>query len=284
MIYIGTCGFAYRDWIGSFYPPKTKPDEMLGYYARRFTAVEIDATYYGVLDRRSVQRMDARTPDGFRFSFKAPKSLTHAPGAAEAPSDELTRFIESLAPVAASGKLASVLLQFPPAFLPTPRNHDYLKRVAAWLRGVPLVAEFREAAWQTGETLALLRALHVGWCNLDMPSLESLLAPSTDATSPVGYVRFHGRNAERWLTGDRITRYAYAYSREELEPWRERLLAIAAHTQATYAFFNNHARGGAARDAATLESLLEARCPGEDNVLARAPGGNPEQRALPGFS
>ncbi len=284
MIYIGTCGFAYRDWIGSFYPPKTKPGEMLGYYARRFAAVEIDATYYGVLDPRSVQRMDARTPDGFRFSFKAPKSLTHAPAASEAPSDELARFIESLAPVAASGKLASVLLQFPPAFLPTPQNHDYLKRVVTWLQGMPLVAEFREAAWQTGETLDLLRALQVGWCNLDMPALEALLAPSADVTSPVGYVRFHGRNAERWLTGDRITRYAYAYHREELEPWGDRLLSIAARAQATYAFFNNHARGSAARDASLLESVLEARCGGRSDVLARAPGGNPEQRALPGFS
>ncbi len=284
MIYIGTCGFAYRDWIGSFYPPKTKPDEMLGYYARRFAAVEIDATYYGVLDRRTVQRMAARTPDGFRFSFKAPKSLTHALDADEVPSEELARFIESLAPVAASGKLASVLLQFPPAFLPVPRNHDYLKRVTAWLRDVPLVVEFREASWQTRETLELLRALHAGWCNLDMPSLETLPVPSTDATSQVGYVRFHGRNAERWRTGDRVTRYAYDYSREELEPWGDRLLAIAERTQATYAFFNNHARGSAARDATTLENLLEARCPGENNVVARAPGGNPEQRALPGFS
>ncbi|MHB8145998.1 MAG: DUF72 domain-containing protein [Vulcanimicrobiaceae bacterium] len=285
MIYIGTCGFAYRDWIGAFYPPKIKPVEMLGFYARRFSAVEIDATYYGVLDRRIVQRMHANTPDTFRFSFKAPATITQVRGGdEEGVHDDAARFLESIEPVATAGKLACVLLQFAPGFRPTARGCRYLEQVAAVMKGTPLVVEFREAAWQNGRTLALLRDLRMGYCNVDMPALDGLLEPSADATSPIGYVRFHGRNAGQWWSGDRVTRYAYTYERDELEPWGTRIIEIAAQTQATYAFFNNHASGSAARDAAILGDVLDERCEGMAGVLARAPGGNPEHPALPGFS
>ena len=62
MIYLGTCGFSYKEWVGPFYPPKTKAAEMLAFYAQRFSAVEIDSTYYGVPAPRVVESFAARTP------------------------------------------------------------------------------------------------------------------------------------------------------------------------------------------------------------------------------
>ena len=74
VIYVGTCGFSYKEWIGPFYPAKIKPAEMLPYYAREFRAVEIDSSYYGVPSPRTTESMAGRTPADFRFSFKMPQT------------------------------------------------------------------------------------------------------------------------------------------------------------------------------------------------------------------
>ncbi len=284
MIYVGTCGFAYKDWIGPFYPPRARSDEMLPYYARRFPAVEIDSSYYGVPQQRTVAGMDRRTPPEFRFSFKAPQTVTHTPDTGARVHPDAGLLCEALEPLRASGKLACVLAQFPNGFKPDERNRDYLARVAGAFEGIPVVAEFRHSAWQTPETLRLLRELNVGLCNVDMPSFEELPHCASDASGAVGYVRLHGRNAKEWWTGTNVTRYQYVYDVQELEPWTERIAEIEAQVENTYVFFNNHARGHAAQNAEMLEELLNDRY-GEaaEACIARGEGGYPEQAVLPGF-
>src|SRR5437764_14963657 len=92
-----------------------------------------------------------------------------------------------------------------------------------------------------------------------MPALESLLHAWSDVTSRIGYVRFHGRNAKNWWTGTNVTRYEYSYALEELLPWSDRIAEIDAQTQTAFAFFNNHARGNAARNAETFLTMLADR-------------------------
>jgi uncharacterized protein YecE (DUF72 family) len=258
---------------------------MLPFYANRFRAVEIDSSYYGVPATRTVASMQSRTPPEFRFSFKAPQTVTHAPeSAAGRVHDDARLLRETLEPLNASGKLACVLAQFPNGFRPSDKTREYLRAVAATLAGLPLVAEFRHREWQAPETLSLLRELGIGWCNVDMPRYDTLLTPSSDATSPIGYVRFHGRNAGQWWTGDNVTRYDYLYTPAELEPWTDRIAELEAQVEETYVFFNNHARGNAARNADDLEALLSGRYgPEADRVLARGRGGLPSQSSLPGL-
>ena len=228
MIYVGTCGFSYKDWIGRFYPAKIKPAEMLPYYARLFRAVEIDSSYYGVPSPRTVESMAARTPANFRFSFKMPQTVTHAPDPAARLHDDASAFRASLEPMRSAGKLACALAQFPNAFKPGAASGDHVKRIAEAFEAIPLVFEFRNRLWQQPATTAMLRELGVGYCNADMPALEGLLEPSADVTSSVGYVRFHGRNARQWWRGSNVTRYEYAYSPEELVPWTGRIAEIDA--------------------------------------------------------
>ncbi len=284
MIYVGTCGFAYKDWIGPFYPPRTRSEEMLPFYSRQFPAVEIDMSYYGVPQPRAVAAMDRRTPAEFRFSFKAPQTVTHAPDSAAPVHPDAALLCEALEPLRASGKLACVLAQFPNGFKPDERNRNYLVRVAGAFEDIPVVVEFRHRAWQTAETLRLLRELNVGFCNVDMPSFEELPHSASDATSAVGYVRLHGRNSKQWWTGTNATRYQYDYSAPELEPWSDRIAEIDAQVEETYVFFNNHAGGKAAQNAQMLEELLNDRY-GEaaEAYVARGEGGNPEQAMFPGF-
>ncbi|MBV8149132.1 MAG: DUF72 domain-containing protein [Candidatus Eremiobacteraeota bacterium] len=279
---MGTCGFAYKDWVGPFYAPKTKPVEMLVHYARAFRAVEIDSSYYAVPGPRSVASMVARTPPGFRFSFKAPQSVTHPPDSASLNVHaDAKRLLESLEPARSAGKLACVLLQFPNAFRPEGNRETYVQRAVESFEGAPVVVEFRNAQWQRPQTLAMLAENGAGYCNVDMPHLEGLLHPSADVTGPVGYVRFHGRNAKTWWRGTNVTRYDYLYSADELEPWADRIAEVEERARETYVFFNNHANGKSARNAEMMQALLEDRYGASaDEAVARAEGGLPEQAAF----
>lgn len=260
MIYVGTCGFSYKDWLGPFYPATMRQDEMLPYYAQCFSAVEIDASYYGVLSPQTVARMNARTPREFRFCFKVPQTVSHPPEAGLARvHDDARAFVESVGPIVDAGKFGCALLQFPNGFHPNDRTERYLRAAVDALAPLTLVAEFRNREWQTPVYFELLRELGVGWCNVDMPSYETLMRPSSDVSSSVGYVRFHGRNASQWWTGDNTTRYEYDYSAEELVPWADRVADIEERAKTTFAFFNNHARGNAARNAEIFIDLLRER-------------------------
>ena len=266
MVSIGTCGFSYRDWIGPVYPPGTKPAEMLSLYARLFPVVEIDASYYGVPTLATVAGWARRTPPGFRFSMKLPATGTHVPeptlGNVHA---DVPLFRTNLAPLLEAGKLACALMAFPTSFRPSESTFAHVRALRAALPDVPLVAEFRHREWQTDDTLSLLRALRVGLVAVDEPNYKSLPRPMTDATSPIAYVRFHGRNYAQWWNGDNVTRYDYLYSAEELGPWADRLVELASQpgVREVFGFFNNHRRGQAARNAQLFEHMLAEHFPPE---------------------
>lgn len=281
MIFVGTCGYAYKEWIGSFYPGKTRQGEMLSYYATCFSAVEVDASFYGVLQPSTIARMNSGTPKAFRFCFKVPQTVTHAPDVTvRRVHGDAHAFVESVMPVLESGKFGCALLQFPNSFKPSPAAVEYLTSAVEALRPLRLVAEFRNREWQTPGVQRLLCELGVGWCNVDMPRYDTLLSPGSDVTSQTGYVRFHGRNAAMWWKGDNKTRYDYAYAPQELEPWTNRVAEIDEQAETTYAFFNNHARGNAARNAETFVELLRDRYgAAADSVLPRL-SKPPAQRSL----
>lgn len=255
---VGTCGFSYKDWIGPFYPERIKPAAMLAYYAEHFSTVEIDSSYYGIPTAKTFASMTARTPAEFRFSVKLPGTLTHLPiDESGTVSDDARTFRENLDPLFVSGKLAAVLMQFPNGFRYAPRAEAYIRALRAALPDLPLVAEFRNREWQRSETLALLAELSIGWCNVDEPQFEGLMHPSSDVVGPLGYVRFHGRNHEKWWRHEKPEeRYDYLYTAEELAPWAERVAEMSSETKATLAFFNNHRFGQAPKNAHMLARIL----------------------------
>jgi uncharacterized protein YecE (DUF72 family) len=287
MIYVGTCGYSYRDWVGPFYPARPHalaPNEFLKYYARNFRAVEIDATYYRVTELQTIRSMDRRTPPGFRFTVKAPATVTHPAEVRSRVHADAHLLAERLSGLRSSGKLACILAQFPNSFGASEVNHEYVRRVVDAFDGIPVVVEFRRRQWQSEKTLSFLREIGAGYCNVDMPSYDTLLGPSADATSQIGYVRMHGRNAQTWWTGTNVTRYDYDYSVDDLVPWADRVAELEAQTSDTFVFFNNHARGQAARNAQVMEALLEERY-GEASpeVMASVSPVAAEQPSLPGM-
>ncbi|MBM4437707.1 MAG: DUF72 domain-containing protein [Actinobacteria bacterium] len=198
---IGTAGWSYADWYGSFYPslPKPRGFDELTFYAAHFDFVEVNTSYYRIPSPRTVEGWAARTPDGFTFAVKAYGALTHDLELASAATFQ--EFLTALAPLRATGKLGCILLQFPPAFQPAPASQRYLRGLAGLLDGLPLAIEFRHRSWvapaRVHDTIALLQTHGLGFVNLDEPALAGNMPPTSIRTSPLGYVRFHGRNA-RW--------------------------------------------------------------------------------------
>ncbi len=236
---------------------------MLEYYADRFTAVEIDSTYYAIPAPALFASMAARTPTPFRFTVKAPGSITHLPEDGVPTQADLDAFHEALQPLARSGKLGAVLAQFPNAFRPSRDAFGRLELLRREWPDVRLVAEFRHRDWQKDAVLRIVGGLGIGWCNVDEPQFASLMRPDAQVTSQVGYVRFHGRNAAKWWKQERTSaeRYDYLYSTEELVHWLPRIAEVAERTDETYVFFNNHRNGQAATNARQLADLLDITPP-----------------------
>jgi len=255
MIRIGTSGYSYDDWVGPFYPTDLKKSDWLEFYARHFDTTELNFSYYRQPEAGMLERIAAKVPPGFVFTIKAFQGLTHE--RAEDNSGEFQTFVEALAPLIDQGKFGCVLAQFPFSFHATPENVDYLKVCRERFGDLAMVIEFRNRGWLTPAMFQFLREQRLGFCCVDEPRFSSLMPPVAEATAPVAYVRFHGRNAQKWWRHEHAyERYDYSYSEEELGEWVPKIETLAAEAQTTFVFANNHFQGQAITTARQLSMLL----------------------------
>ncbi|MCR4398521.1 MAG: DUF72 domain-containing protein [Firmicutes bacterium] len=255
---MGTAGFSYADWRGTFYPEGAREAEFLGYYSRFFNVVELDFTYYRMPTPKTMKGLCDRTPPGFEFCVKANKAMTHEPPAdGEALGETFRAFVDSLEPMVSAGKLGCVLAQFPFSFKPSSESLDYLAGFKEMCRGLPLVVEYRNSSWVTESTFEFLKAAGIGFCCVDEPRLRGLMPRVAVTTSRTAYVRFHGRNAAKWWNHEHASeRYDYLYSKEELEEWVPKIVSIDQASDKTYVLFNNCHGGKAARNSLMMKELL----------------------------
>ena len=255
MLYIGTSGYSYEDWIGTFYPENTDKKEMLKLYAQKFKVSEINSTYYRIPHPASFYYLQQKVPSDFRFTVKANQEMTHS---REENPAIFNDFKESIKPLLEAGKFACVLAQFPYSFYNTPSNRDYLLRFKERMEDIPLVVEFRNSYWINNEIFRILKNNDIGFCCVDQPQLKGLIPPIAEATSNLGYVRFHGRNKLNWWEHEKAyQRYDYLYSEEELKEWIPKIKKISEKTTDQYIFMNNHYKGKAAKNALMLIRLLK---------------------------
>lgn len=254
MLYIGTSGFKFADWKDTFYPAELKEKDWLNYYGERFNTLEVNASYYRLIHPATYYQMARKVPEGFLFTVKTYRSLTHEIGAGT--EADFDTFIESLRPLIEAEKFGCVLAQFPNSFRNTSANREYLARFRERFAEYPLVIEFRHREWLTDETFAFLRDQRVGFCGVDEPQFRSLMPPLAVATSDTGYVRFHGRNYQDWWKGEKDKRYDYLYTEEELREWVPKIRRLDEECEKTFAFMNNCFGGKAARNALDMQRLL----------------------------
>jgi uncharacterized protein YecE (DUF72 family) len=292
-ILVGSCSWTDPTLIacGRFYPPGvTSAEARLRYYAEQFDIVEVDSTYYAPPSARNSELWAARTPAAFVFNVKAFAWLTHhaaapdrlpdwlrnrLPDAARGKRSVYARDIperemelvwqlhrEALEPLAAAGKLGAVLFQFPPWFVRSRENREYLLSLPDRLPGWPLAVEFRGGGWMEGDsarTLGLLEQAGLTYVAVDEPQgFPNSTPPLAAVTAPLAIVRLHGRNAGTWesRTGAASDRFKYLYGDDELEEWVPRVRELGAQTKAVHVLFNNNYEDWGMQNARRMAHLL----------------------------
>lgn len=269
IIRIGPAGWSYKDWEGVVYPQKPgKTFDPLAYLARFFNTIEINSSFYRPPSpstaeswaRRIAQRKD------FTFTAKLHRVFTHERGKATKKDDK--EFRAGMGPLIKAGRLGALLLQFPWSFKNTDEDRLYLTKLLEQFRDYPLVLEVRHASWNNESIYEWLEERGVGICNIDQPVFSRSIRPAAMTTSPVGYVRMHGRNYQNWFRdkAPRDERYNYLYSLDELDPWLTRIKQLAKQTRETYVITNNHFRGQAVVNALEIKAALD-----EERVPAPEP-------------
>ena len=256
-ILIGTSGFSYDDWRGTFYDPKLPKNKMLEAYAEVFTALELNVTYYRTPSARTARSIVERADGRLSFAIKAPGDTTHRGRLDRETIEPFQYFLE---PFVESGTLAAILFQFPSSFQRNNNTEGFIDRAREIYSGAPMVVELRNPTWDSVEVDEALAERGISRAALDQPRVHGVSERERVAvTGPVAYFRFHGRNAEDWYVAeDSHARYRYRYCREELEPWVPRIQRASEKARTTMAFFNNHPDGNAPKDAEALAGMLNA--------------------------
>jgi uncharacterized protein YecE (DUF72 family) len=249
MLYLGTSGYSYKDWQGTYYPNDLKKGGELIYYSQEFNFLELNYTFYRIPTATNLANMEKKVPDDFQFAVKLHQSFTHD-------REYEPHFREALQGF--QSKLIALLAQFPYSFKNTPENQDYLIRLRDHFIGYNVVYEFRHDSWANLESLEFIKKENLNIAAVDEPVLKGLLPPMVLNTGTIGYVRFHGRNSSKWWQGEAAhERYTYEYSPKELAEWLPRLEFLNKSFKKTYVAFNNHYNAGAVRSARMLRELLE---------------------------
>lgn len=251
---VGTSGYSFEDWRGVFYSPTLDKGKMLDYYVRRFPTVEINSTYYRIPHPRVFGNMVQKAPPGFDFMVKVPRSFTHRRTELE---NDVAAYREAIRPMEEAGLLSGVLAQFPYSFKYSPRALDYVAACRDLVAPNQLYAEFRHDSWVNRTMYVRLKAEGIGYVSVDEPQLPGLLKPNCFATTDIGYIRLHGRNAEQWWDGGPL-RYDYKYSEQELSEWKEKVRKLLAKSSRVYIFFNNCHQGQAVDNAFSFMASLES--------------------------
>lgn len=256
-VLIGTSGWQYRDWRGSFYPADLPQSRWLEHYAERFQTQEVNNAFYRLPEASTFAAWAARTPPDFVMVVKASRYLTHIKRLKE-PEEAVARFVERASHLGA--KLGPVLLQLPPRF---PANLGRLDRTLslfppAWR----LAVEFRDQSWFTDDCRRILERRGATFCLADSPRRHTPVWRTTDW----GYVRLHE---------GRATPHP-CYGSQALDTWAECIGETWGRDDDVFVFFNNDGRACAVRDARLFalacrrHGLAPSRTPGPRDVEVAA--------------
>ncbi|HSH44702.1 MAG TPA: DUF72 domain-containing protein [Longimicrobiales bacterium] len=233
-IHAGTSGFAYKEWKGAFYPEDLKNADMLGYYAERFGAVEINNTYYRMPSEKVLGDWAGQVPDGFTFILKANRQITHFKRLKEEAYEPLAYFCSKA--VTLGDRLGPVLFQLPPNMKQdVPRLQAFLSEIPS---GIRPAFEFRHASWLDDATYQALSERDAALVIAQTEDEETPLVP----TASWGYLRLR----------------KVQYDEGEVESWAERTLE--QDWSEAFAFFKHEDEGtGPALAARFLEAVKALR-------------------------
>jgi len=255
-IRVGPAGWSYTDWEGTVYPPHGSRFDHLAYLATFFDTIEINSPFYRIpppTHAKSWVRRVSGNAD-FKFTTKVFRGFTH--DKVKLAPAELKAFREYLDPLMEADRLGAILLQFPWSFKNTPESMERLETLFKEFDDYPAALEVRHSTFQNREFFRFLDERGVAWVNVDQPLFDNSVKPADTVTGPLGYVRLHGRNYEKWFAHEESwERYNYLYSAKELEPWVEKIENMGK-SRDTFVITNNHFRGQAIVNAGEIKDAL----------------------------
>jgi uncharacterized protein YecE (DUF72 family) len=228
--FVGTSGYSYKEWKGTFYPEKLSQKNMLSFYAERFAAVEINSSFRFLPNDNTVKSWMEHTPESFQFVLKAPEAITHRKRLKGA-EDETARLLRTAEKL--NGRRGPLLFQLPPNFKKdVARLDEFLGLLSKNDRPA---FEFRHASWFDEDVFECLRKHSCALCVADAEDL-----PSTKLinTAGWGYLRLRGEQ----------------YTRKELQKWVERIKSQP--WSEAYVFFKHEETGSGPKLAADILSLI----------------------------
>lgn len=240
-IRIGTSGYHYKHWVGTFYPSKTPASKMLDYYARHFDTLELNNSFYRLPTIDAFESWRDATPRNFVFAVKASRFITHNKKLKD-PENALDNILPRAEHL--GKKLGPVLFQLPPKW------RLNLGRLQGLLQILPrerrYTFEFREQSWMTPEVNRLLARYNAAFCIYELAGYHSPF----DITADFAYVRLHGPDARK---------YQGSYSHAQLRAWARRIEEWSARLKAIYIYFDNDQAGYAAQNALALKKMVLGR-------------------------
>ncbi len=234
---IGTSGWSYDHWKGPFYPADVAAHDLLGHYARSFDTAEINNSFYRLPERKTLRSWLDAVPDGFVFSAKASRYITHQKKLKD-PRQSTRKFLRRIAVL--GDALGPILFQLPP------RWSFNEERLAQFLGTLPgrhrYTFELRDPSWINDAALALLADHGAAFCIYELDGFVSPL----EVTADFVYVRLHGPGGP----------YQGSYSTRALRRWAQRISEWRSDGLAVYCYFDNDENGYAPLNAAELASML----------------------------
>jgi uncharacterized protein YecE (DUF72 family) len=236
VVYVGTSGWQYRDWRGSFYPVDVPQREWLEWYCRHFRTVELNKSFYNLPEASVFGRWRERTPEGFVMAVKMSRYLTHIKKLIE-PAEPVHRFLERATLL--GPRLGPVLIQLPPRFDAVPDRLE--ETLSLFPRDIRVAVEFRDPSWFSDEVRTILEKHRAAFVLADSPRRKQPEWRTTDW----GFLRFH-----EGLASPRP-----CYEEAALRAWAEKLAALFKPAEDVCVYFNNDHHGCAVRDAGDFARL-----------------------------
>lgn len=263
LVLIGSSGWNYGDtpdkggWTDVFYPDKDT--KRLRYYSEFFNTAEMDSIFYekfySKMTKGTFIGMARATPEKFQFSVKVPETITHNKrlDINKGAMIDFQEFLDKISPLKTANKLGTILIQLPPSFTVSNFKNieGFLDRLPS-SSGYDYAIEFRHPSWSTEGPWDMLRHYNIATVMTDSPAKENLqfLSDITITTADHSFIRFHGRNTKGHYW------YNYLYSKEELEPWIEKVSQIKRQTKVLRIYFNNHYGGKAIVNALEFKEMI----------------------------
>ncbi|MGN7477550.1 DUF72 domain-containing protein [Solibacillus silvestris] len=266
MISIGLTGWGDHPDV---YSEATAAKDKLFDYSGHFPVVELDTSFYAIPSPENVEKWCKATPDAFQFVVKAYQGMTgHLRDELpfETRNDMFNAFRKCADTFKKHGKLAIVLVQFPPWFDCQGKNVQYIRYMKQQLADYPVAIEFRNQTWYSPQmkekTLQFLKDHELIHTVCDEPQAGSGSIPLVPvATHDKALVRIHGRNVHGWRnTGHgenwRKVRFLYDYNVEELRKLAEDITCLERQSKQVFVLFNNNSGGHAAKNAKRMQQIL----------------------------